>query len=224
MKKKLNKFLSNSILSKIKLDDYKNYIQFMEENIKTHKKSLADSYEFAIKDIDDPEEQQELYEQVFMDDYEGLDRTYSQILRRSLFLTLYSFIENDLKEIAHKLEKKERTSIKLSDISHRGIRQYLFFIETVSGIQILISEELRQKFLGYNTLRNHIVHNDGSLMNQKQQKSLRPLKEVTFREAYFSNDKYLGEMSADFNITYLKDIEEFFEALFTALKTNFSTP
>jgi hypothetical protein len=201
-------FLDNSI------DDFKDYINFMEENIDLHKYELENNFEIQTKHITDENEKQEIYEYYLMDKYISLDITYTQILRKSLFFALYSFVETQLRSLAIKLEKKSLTNIKLADISHKGIPQYLFYIETVNNINIPISEDLRKQFMGYNLLRNHFVHNDSFPVNAKQYNGIKILDGVNFDDSPFHERKYYVEsIDSNFNKIYLDKIENLFGKL-----------
>jgi hypothetical protein len=206
---------------RMSIEDFSNYIDFMEENIEKHKKSAEDEFESQIKEMElsNPEDQQEFYENVFFDRYTDIDSTYTQILRKSLFFALYSFVETELRSTAIKLEKKEVTKIKLSDISHSGIRQYLFYIETVHDIDLHLSNDLRKHFIGYNILRNYFIHNDKSPINKKQYHGMNFIQGVSFNQSPIHKDEkyYVETISSKFNKTYLDKIQEFFGNLHQAL-------
>ncbi|WP_226087471.1 hypothetical protein [Mesobacillus sp. S13] len=216
----MKSFNFNTLFLDMNIQDFQNYIEFMEENILRHKKNIEDEFEEKVKELNltDPEEQQALFEYLYDDQYHA--DTYKQILRKSLFLSLYSFVETQLKSIAIKLEKKELTKIKLNDISHSGIPQYLFFIETVHNIQIDISKDLRKQFLGYNILRNHFVHNDRFPVNKKKYQTVKLIKGVKIDDSPIHDDKfYIDKITSDFNRIYLEKIQQFFNKLHEALET-----
>lgn len=202
----------------MQLEDFYNYIDTMEGSIESHKSSLEERFENESKHLTEPEKQ-EFYEFAFFDEYYNLDKTYSLILRKSLFISLYSFMESELQNIARKIEKQNLTDIKISDISHRGLHQYLFYIETVNKININISINVRNRFLQYNHLRNHFVHNGDDLINQKKYNSLKSLSYINFEEIPRKDySKYqIGALEKDFNPNYLSLVSKFFDELYKGI-------
>ena len=150
---------------KLKIHDFSNYIEMMEKSIESHKSSLEKSFEQQSKNITGDEIKQELYEHIFLDDYQALDTTYTLILRKSIFITLYSFLESELFKLAKYVEERSSAKKKLEDVKHNGITKYLFYIETVNDFEINISKDSRDKLINYNKLRNHFVHNYDSLVD-----------------------------------------------------------
>ncbi|MFC0274098.1 hypothetical protein ACFFIX_22375 [Metabacillus herbersteinensis] len=208
----------NQFLLNLQIQDFYNYINFMEENIDSHKSSLEEEFEQQAKDFQDEEEKQEFYEHVFFDRYHDLEETYSQILRKSLFLSLYSFLETEFRSIAQKLEKLNLSKIKLSDISHKGLFQYLFYIETVHNIPVNISDDIRKQFLGYNFLRNYFVHNDKAPIKSKQFKSVKGITGVSYLKYPLKPENHhIESITNDFNKKYLDLINLLFKEIFDSL-------
>src|SRR5690625_5123729 len=95
---------SKFILTQLKITDFFKYIDFMESSIISHKSRLIKTFEEASKSITNPEHRQEYFEIQYLDDYQDLDLSYTLILRKSLFITLYSFLESELLKITKRLE------------------------------------------------------------------------------------------------------------------------
>lgn len=206
----------------LQIQDFYNYVHFMENNIDSHKKRLEKEFESQSQSQElTTEERQELFENLFLDPYHDVDSTYTLLLRKSLFLTLYAFVETELRSISVKLENQEESKIKLSDISHRGLFQYLFYIETVHNIPINITEEDREKFIGYNLLRNHFVHNDRSPIKLRQYKGMTKIKGIVFDTSPIDETKYyVDSLTKEFNEFYLDLISNFFNKLYEGLSTS----
>ena len=210
---------------KLKIHDFSNYIEMMEENIESHKSSLEKSFEQQSKNITDDEIKQELYEHIFLDDYQALDTTYTLILRKSIFITLYSFLESELFKLAKYVEERSSAKKKLEDVKHNGIRKYLYYIETVNGIEINISKDSRDKLINYNKLRNHFVHNYDSLVDHDSYNKIKNLPYMNIK-LYSYSDKEKDNMyeiislDKDFNILYLELISTVVGNVYKALTTN----
>lgn len=204
----------------MQLEDFYNYIDTMEGTIELHKKSLIKRFEEESKEMTDPEIKQEFYEHVFFDDYYNLDNTYTLILRKSLFISLYSFMESELQKIAKRLENKKLSNIKLADISHRGLQQYLFYIESVHNYNINISQDVRKIFINYNNLRNYFVHNDKSPIKQNQYNKIRQLPHINFKELPHDgwSNYYVEMIEQEFNKKYLDLISSFFDEIYRCME------
>ncbi|WP_100408451.1 hypothetical protein [Bacillus solitudinis] len=218
MKKFTPKSISHFFLE-LRIQDFYSYLSFMEDHIESHNLTLNNEYDKLSNELDDPNEKQELFEYMFLDRYDDLNNTYALILRKSSFLSLYSFFENELRSTAVKLEMQKINKIKLADLSHKGLYKYLFFIENVLNIELNLSKETRKKFQCFNTLRNYFVHNDGSPIKQKQFNELNLLKGVTFTELKINELYYVDSLSKEFNENYLDLINSFFGILIQSLES-----
>lgn len=204
----------------IQLQDFYNYIDTMEGSIDSHISSLDSRFEEKSKDITDPKIKEEFYDSYFSNRYYDLDTTYTLILRKSIFFSLYFFMESELQAVAKTIEKKNLTNIKLNDIRHNGFRKYLFYIKTVNNININFSENDINKFHKYNDLRNYFVHNDSTAIDPKKYNNLKTLPSLSFTK-YSLNEvtKYLiDEIEKDFNKEYLDLISRFFDKLFEGIE------
>ncbi|WP_026562486.1 hypothetical protein [Bacillus sp. J37] len=209
----------NQFLLNVQIQDFYNYINFMEETITSHKDTLEKEFEHQAKELQNEEERQDFYESVFLDRYHDLDETYTLILRKSLFLSLYSFLETQLGSICSKLESKKLSNIKLDDISHKGILKYIFYIETVHNVPINITDNVRKEFLGYNFLRNYFVHNDKSPIKPPQFKSIKNIKAVSYTIYPLKPENhYIESFGKSFNEKYLDLISLLFKEVFIALE------
>ncbi|WP_203246324.1 hypothetical protein [Sporosarcina beigongshangi] len=203
------------------IEDYINYIDLMEESIEKHKSEMLVRFESQVKEYGyDEDTAQEFFEHAYLDDYQSLDRTYNLILRKSLFITLYSFMETELKRLSTIIENKNLTNIKLNDLNHRGILRYLFYLEKVNNIEINITPEIRSAFKNYNELRNYFVHSNDTDITSRQYEKLKSLAGVTFYEYKFLDAKSEYKVEAlekTFNTNYLDIISHFFEELYLSL-------
>jgi hypothetical protein len=100
-------------------------------------------------------------------DYFQLDRLvlFENILRKSFFISIYTFLESSLMQHCRYLEEtKSDILLSLSEIAGEGIHKAMIYLIKVQRINFSLStrpewSEIRQ----YNRLRNCIVHNEGKL-------------------------------------------------------------
>ncbi len=78
----------------------------------------------------------------------------------SLIITLYSFIEKKMFCLCNHLSKAQ--NIKVNDMAGSGIFKYQKYLSKVCGIDFTKIDEEWKKLLGYNKLRNLIVHSEGT--------------------------------------------------------------
>lgn len=198
------------------LNDYYKYIDIMEDSINSYKQNLLKWFEEESKGVDE-KIKQAIFEFKYLDDYQDLEQIYTFILRKSLFITLHSFMETELQRAATALEDKE-VNVKLSDLKYSGARKYLFYIESVHNIKIDLSTDIRETFIKYTDLRNYFVHNESTDIDLKLHKKIRSLPHITFSK-YPHNKTYKIEMlEKEFNKAYLDLISDLFKKLFRSLE------
>lgn len=77
----------------------------------------------------------------------------------SLIMTLYSFVERKLFFLSNHLAQE--LTIKLNDITGKGIFKYQKYLTKVCGIDFSEINADWTNLLGFNKLRNQIVHSEG---------------------------------------------------------------
>jgi hypothetical protein len=201
------------------LDDYKYFIQSTEESIENRLNYLLRTYGEDKENLS-YEETQELYRNLYADEFERIQYSYPFTIRQSTFLTLYSFFESELYRITINLDKEN----KLNEIDGNGIFKYYLFLQ--DGFDFTISKSLEKRFINYNALRNHFAHNNYKL-NNSQFKKIKQIKGVNFEEllAYdlhlnLEETRLVETLDKELNENFLNDITEFFEILVDTLKEN----
>ncbi|WP_440898008.1 hypothetical protein ACS127_08600 [Amphibacillus sp. Q70] len=189
----------------------------MKESIDSRKKTILERFEKESENISDSQSKDEMFEYKYLDDYQSLDQDYTFILRKSLFITLHSFMESELLRISKSLENQNHSQIKLTDIKHSGLKRYLFYIEKVINIDIKLSEMDRKTFIKYSDLRNYFVHNDGIEFQAKQHTKFKSLPYIKFREYRLPEIYEVESLEKEFNVVYLDLISKFFKQLFVSL-------
>jgi len=89
---------------------------------------------------------------------------FPNILRRSFFVNLYSFLESTLMQKCHDLEQKGGQTLLLKEIPDKGIQKAMTYLIKVQGIPFSLGKSSQwEKIRHYQRLRNCIVHNEGKL-------------------------------------------------------------
>jgi len=177
--------------------------QDLRENIKAGKKVEAD------------------WEQLHCDDqnFEYEEFIWGQLsrrLRNSLFVTLYTFFEKQLRQMCL---SKQPDDIKLSvdEIAGRSITEKVeTYWEKVLGLQFPRNSYWGDIHQGYRRLRNCIVHNDGILDDNLFADDRRYLEKFIQSKAYKGLLSLSGDvivLHKDFCYKALGTIESFFHTL-----------
>lgn len=140
---------------------------------------------------------------------------FTNILRKTFFVSLYTFLEVSLIERCRRLERKDETLLSVSDIRGKGIGQAMTYLTKVHRTDFSpgMSSEWNE-IQHYRRLRNCIVHNAGILDNSLQQRQ--QLKEYINRNPGLSLSTGLVKeaiLSADFCAQAIDTIARFLYAL-----------
>ncbi|GEL76308.1 hypothetical protein [Tenuibacillus multivorans] len=197
-----------------KIREFYEYIDIMESSIKVNEKKIKNEFEEQSKNLTD-ENADELLQHVFLDPIISYTETFPFILRKSLYLSLYSFVETELSSIAYRLEKKHPKEIKINDLKHKGIRLYIFYIENVQQIQLNLSSKQRENFIQYNTLRNYFAHNEGSKINPQR---ISQLEYYEFKKFFPDQEEiHVSGLKKEFNQEFLGDLQQLFKNIYNAI-------
>lgn len=142
-----------------------------------------------------------------------LDRVfhkYPAIVWSSLFLNTYSILESGLEGLCKHLRRREEESIKLDDISHRGLTLYKYYLTKVIKLDLNLGSEENWTYLkAFNSLRNIIIHSNSYIKNNDKEK-VNKLEEIGLR----IKDDGLIRLDNKFNKSSVDIIEEFINKIF----------
>lgn len=114
----------------------------------------------------------------------------------SLIMAMYSFIESKMLFLCKYLSQGQ--NIKVNDMADRGIIKYQKYLSKVCGIDFSPINNEWETLLGYNKLRNHLVHSDGNrsipVSNKKLIQFLRSIKGISLLK---SKDSYVLDFTTD---------------------------
>lgn len=136
------------------------------------------------------------------DDILQYHHLYPNLFYNSAVIWLYSFFENNLKSVCEFVERTSKQEIKIKDFGNRGIERYEKYLRLVHGVKSEKLESTWSRIQKYEVIRNLIVHNNSSLINNRE------IKEVEKQPKYnvVSNMNYVVINSTDctFKITDAK--------------------
>lgn len=154
------KLLSSALVEgklKVELSKFREYYQEIENKFQTDKKSIVDMRNSSI--YDDMNE--------FERDYYDIELHHLDIHRKSCLVTLYSYLENFLNYFCEYLYELNGRKLKYTDLSGKGIFRARLYLLKVEGVDFdQINNEWNQ-IIGFNLIRNNIVHESGKVAKDK---------------------------------------------------------
>ena len=92
-------------------------------------------------------------------DRQKMEEYFPNLLRSSLFVTIYSVVENELNKICRQLAAKD--GLDVEDLRGNGIQRACTFLTRVCRVDFPDKSDEWKLLRNYNQLRNVIVHNQG---------------------------------------------------------------
>ncbi|MFH1634862.1 MAG: hypothetical protein ABIG63_12770, partial [Chloroflexota bacterium] len=150
---------------------YKNYLESMESLLENETRKHLENIssiraEIASGDLIVPDDPYQMPDEMKYDhlQLEFFDKSIN-ILRRSFFVSIYTFLERWLSQRCRDMESNDTENlVLLSDIVGRGISQSMTYLIKVQRINFSLgtSQEWRE-IQDYRRLRNCVVHREGKI-------------------------------------------------------------
>ncbi len=140
---------------------------------------------------------------------------FPRILRNSVFLACYSFLESKLNELCRNIGS--HTHIKLNDLAGSGVIRANNYLSKVIQIP-KVNALLWKRIIVYNKIRNKIAHSEGRLSNDGDSKAIRAFCKK--RDSFKINYSRI-ELLETFVPDVLHDIKMLFSELKAALGDRF---
>jgi hypothetical protein len=96
---------------------------------------------------------------------------FPNLQRKASFITLYSFLENELKKLSKKLQREIGIEKSQEDIKGNGIFRSMTYLEHSIGLNISKDAIPWTKVFEINKLRNIIAHTEGELSNEDKNRT-----------------------------------------------------
>ncbi|MBG9776163.1 hypothetical protein [Brevibacillus laterosporus] len=141
----------------LEIKKYRKYSQIMEAHLK------AQFDELNAISVTIPEEEQNIFLDYHVEDYYHLSKDFPSILRYSVFIQVYSFLEFTLKSYCSLAKKSLEIKLSDRDLSGSGIERYRTYLKKVVEMPFPDSIPEWALIQKYNIIRNCIAHTQGNL-------------------------------------------------------------
>jgi|MDSW01.2.fsa_nt_gb hypothetical protein len=163
----LNGLCSLCHIAKNELMNFEDFHAETEESWQTINKNLESKIDRIIERH--PAEREEIIEHFSLDLHEKQEK-FPSIHRRSLVITIYSFLENTLNELCNTLSESVDSNVVLTDLKGRGMERALSYLSKVAEFDLSKMGGTLSYIKNINRVRNFIVHNGGVLPSEPEQK------------------------------------------------------
>lgn len=150
--------------TEIEIDSFRRYLEFMEQSLNENKIRVEEMFSTAEEDLSD--EEYERFTDFYMDDAHDINKVHPKLLRKSIFLTIYSFLEYEMDSACKSIRDICDIKLKVGDLRYSGIRASKDFIVKACNLEFPINNEKWEKLVKYNKLRNSIAHSYGSFSDE----------------------------------------------------------
>jgi predicted nucleic acid-binding protein len=140
-------------------------ISILEESLGLYKKGLDKAMERVVEKID-PEDWRYYHAEIYAQ-YDEVETDLPSVLRSSIFVHVYSVLENILNELCLIHKNKKQLGLSLSDLRHEGIARAKIYLTKVSGSSCNEASKEWGEIVKINRIRNVLVHNAGLLVKGK---------------------------------------------------------
>jgi hypothetical protein len=137
---------------------------------------------------------------------------FPSILRTSVFLSLYSFLENQLVLLCKQIQSRKRITLSVNDLNGSGIEKASKYLKKVAGIDFPDNAKEWTYIKHCNQLRNCLVHN-GGIVNEENKKLLKAIETIPSVKAKNNLLEKGLQLEKEFCLGFIKNIESFWEQL-----------
>jgi hypothetical protein len=139
-----------------------------------------------------------------------LEKAFPNLLRSSVFVTIYSAIEAELTRLCRRQQQSRSLKLNLDELRGNGIVRAHNYLSRVCEIKVPKGKYWRE-LLDYNALRNVIVHPDG-------EENHRTLLGLIRENPYLEKDSLDIYLAAPFCREVIASARDFFAQLEEAIK------
>ncbi|UOQ44058.1 hypothetical protein MUN89_19680 [Halobacillus salinarum] len=218
---KLNEIGWFKISTEIRMDEFKEYAESVQAFLEQQIKLIEEDYDKRADGLSD-KEKEELFEGMYENDFYNFNKSFPNILRESLFISCYAYLEKELMNLCKFIEKRNDFKIDLADLKHNGIIKAQVFIKKVAEVNFPEETNSWNKILKFNIIRNHLVHEGTSTIKKGTRifYACRDLGTLTlehrFSKEETQEDFYHLELTQDFSLDFIRTVSEFFSELYKA--------
>ncbi|MGM0747101.1 MAG: hypothetical protein ACQEUS_04385 [Bacillota bacterium] len=181
-----------------KLETFKEYAKYIEQSLG---REIYD-FEESMKELSD--EEKEEFVEYHYDEIAQFRDDFPSIMRNSLFISVYSFLEEKIIDLCG---QPDETSIKLEDLQGNGINRASLFIKKIKK-EVFPDDTKEWHFItNANHIRNCIVHCGGDVEKAKNPKRVRhAIQELKHA---FESRHHKIILSEEFCLEFISVVERF---------------
>ncbi|MED3821394.1 hypothetical protein ABE112_29030 [Priestia aryabhattai] len=201
----------------IPLSHFQMYANDMENYLLKKQLTVFDEEdELEFEDDGEEEEEDEGLESTwlyFLGDKHTYGVQFPNILRSSLLISIYSFLENQLTRLCKELQVKMKLKVKYSSISGKGIEKAKVYLSDVVQLNFPSGSQEWQKINDYQNIRNCFAHSEG-IVKDEDKKLIRSIEKLD--NVNVQGDVVIGKsiiLSKDFISNFIETIKAFWEMI-----------
>jgi len=164
-----------------------------------------------------PEEERSDWYEWNSDKYSELNHEFPRIHNNSLFVTIYSYYEAQIKSLCTFFENITESKLKCNHLSGRGIKKYCKYLKLMHDVEFPDNTAEWQAVNLYRVIRNCIVHDQGKLDSDKNADQI---KLFAKNNADLIKIDHRNRLTIQFSFNYIcaKTIKSSLEQIFDASK------
>ncbi|MGJ7912632.1 hypothetical protein [Neobacillus sp. LXY-1] len=204
----------HQIVIEISLENLNDYVMKMEEFLENEVEEFNGKFEETTKGWS--EEDKNEYGEYLSDEYWTLAETHPNFLRNSMFISIYSFFEKELKDLNASYKKRTNNNSISFPQKISKITKALLSLEHCFEIKFSeVIEEWNKIDSVYREIRNIIAHDGGEIEKDKIDESTTLFKGMPIEIKESTGELLLHK---ELCLSFLKDITSFFNKFFELIK------
>ncbi|AXI31467.1 hypothetical protein CIB87_21375 [Priestia megaterium] len=200
-----NKFINIVKLSviSIEVNSFRDYVRYIENSFQ---KEIA-SFEKGLEDV--PAGFEDEYLDYHIDEARQYSTEFPTIMRNSLFVSIYTFLESKIGDLC---VPDKKSLLTLGDIKGQGIKQASTYLKKVLLVDFPHDTDEWKYIKKAQLLRNCIVHTNGQVSKVREPKNV----EAAIEELNYVNVDEKGYISleSEFCLDFLENVYSFLQELY----------
>ncbi len=200
--------------------ELREYFESMQRLFKSQDKKISDWIETEVAKL--PIEEQERYRELYSEDYWKFKSSFPDIQRTTIFITIYSELENVLKFLCSALTTEKGCRIQTYKWRGGILENVKKCLETDIGIETSNIVALWNEVKKIRKIRNTIVHSGGWLHKGKESEAEVIDYITNGRKSVTLDDKGDGFYKIKLSDAFIFDVMDIFDQLLKELLSNIS--
>lgn len=169
-----------SMFSRYDIKLMKNYIEFSEDNLKKYQDEVSMDYDSQTKGMS--EEDKKDFDRFYEHHWVKSEFSYPSQMRKSIFLSNFAYLENQLNDICRYLQREENLLLNVEELKGGGLERFKVYLTKVLKKEFPLSQSQWQQMIQYRNLRNRIAHEYGDVFgdDRMDKNKVNQLKGIEF--------------------------------------------